>query len=410
MSDSETNKLDQMLRRIRRRTTIVATFRSLEGALCSVLLISALLIAVDRFYEPSTDLNQKVWFASTVFVTYLATAAIRAGKSDIAGAVEVEKNQSIPQTISTAIFAKKGQLRDSTAEKVLQEAHKVSESLDVQRALPVGTIRFGVPTLVCSLVFAVAMVLPPIDLLGVQAEVENDRKENARVMRKEKALVRRLDKVEEVAKKHASEEVQKTIQKVAENQRKNLEKSKSNPDQWRSSEDLKQQLKEQKSRVLSRKKTTDTDAANKAVSRMNKAIDQIRQQSTPEMKRLAKALQEDDPGELATALDALAKKLSSNPSALGEMKDTLEQMLGEKLGGKQGRSGQQGPKDEGLVEDLEQLSRALKDLALLDQVKDQLEFTEAELSQLAKEWPKGEPPEICPDCLAGKCQAKSGGT
>ncbi len=406
MSDSETNKLDQMLRRIRRRTTIVATFRSLEGALCSALLISALLIAVDRFYEPSTDLNQKAWFASTVFVTYLLTAAIKAGKSDIAGAVEVEKNQSIPQTISTAIFAKKGQLRDSTAEKVLQEARKVSESLDVQRALPVGTIRFGVPTLVCSIVFAVAMVLPPIDLLGVQAEVEENRKENARVMRKEKALVRRLNKVEEISKKHASEEVRQTIQKVAESQRKNLESSKLNPEKLRSSEELKKQLGIQKSKVISRKNSAGKDSMRKTVDRLKEAVDQIRQQSTPEMKRLAKALQEDDLGQLATALEALAKKFSADPKGLEGAKDALEKMLGNKFG----KAGESGLDGEDFVNDLDQLARTLKDLALLDQVKDQLEFTEAELSQLAKEWPKGKPPEICPDCLAGKCQAKFGGT
>ena len=127
------------------------------------------------------------------------------------------------------------------------------------------------------------------------------------------------------------------------------------------------------------------------------------------MRKLAKALQEDDPGQIATALDALALKFGENPEAMKRMGDQLRKMMGRKPG-QDRKSGEPGSKDEDLVNDLEQLSRMLKDIAMLDQVKDQLEFTEAELSQLAQEWPEGDPPKICPDCLAGKCAANSGGT
>ena len=142
------------------------------------------------------------------------------------------------------------------------------------------------------------------------------------------------------------------------------------------------------------------------VKRMKEDIESIRQQSSAEMKKLAKALQEGDVGQIATALDALAKKFSDDPAAMESLQEELQKMLGQKFG----KPGQAGSGKEELANDLEQLSKMLKDLALLDQVKEQLEFTEAELSQLAKEWPKGNPPQICPDCLAGKCQANSGGT
>ncbi|MAJ29071.1 hypothetical protein CBD41_06800 [bacterium TMED181] len=407
-SDESSHKeLDQLLIRIQRRRAFLKTVRSLEGAICVAIMALTVLIIADKVYEPVTTLNQKLWAAGGLFSLFILLARLRADSSTIAGAVEVEGQVNIPQTISTAIYAREGKLSEDAARKVLEDAGEVSGSVDLSTALPVGRLWPGKALWICLLFFGGSLFLPAIDLFGTQAAIEEERKENARVMRKEKALVRRLEKVEEISQKHdVSDETREVIRKITRQQKRNLELSKSENSDIRKSEDLKDQLKQQLSKVAAAKKASDSEESAKMVKRMKEDIESIRQQSSAEMKKLAKALQEGDVGQIATALDALAKKFSDDPAAMESLQEELQKMLGQKFG----KPGQAGSGKEELANDLEQLSQMLKDLALLDQVKEQLEFTEAELSQLAKEWPKGNPPQICPDCLAGKCQANSGGT
>ena len=403
-------ELDLFLKRIQRRQRFLKTLRSLEGALSLSLVAAALLILADRVYEPLTTTDQKVGAAAVLFLLSLLISAIRSKSTSIAGAVEVEKNTQIPQTISTAIYAREGKLTENTSRKVIEDAGEVSSSIDLAQALPIRSLRPGKVLWLCVSFFAVSLFIPPLDLLGTQASEEKDRKESARVLRKEKALVRRLEKVEEISKKHeVSEEVQEVIRKVAEQQKKNLEAAKSSQAEKRTAENLQDQLNQQKSKIAEARKNASPETSRDSVNRLKEGLEAMRQKSSPEMRRLAKALQEDDPGQIATALEALAKKLSSDPEALKGMQKELQKLLGRKAG-KNSKPGENDLKGDGLVNDLEQLSRMLKDMALLDQMKEQLDFTEAELSQLAKDWPKGDPPKICPDCLAGKCDANSGGT
>ncbi len=402
--------LDLLLKRIQRRRIYLKMLRSLEGALCGSLLIAAVLILVDKLYQPVTATDQKLWASGVAFLLYLLGSVFRYKSTTLSGAVEVEKNSHIPQTISTAIYARDGKLTEDTSKKVIADANEVSGSVDLKQALPVANLWPGKVLWTCATFFLVSLFVPAMDLLGTQAMVEEERKDSARALRKEKALVRRLEKVEEISKKHeVSKEVRDVIQKIADNQKKNLQAAKSPTAEKRTSADLQEQLNRQKSKVAAAKKSMKSDSSKESVNRLKEGLDSLSQQSSPEMRRLAKALQEEDPGQIATALDALAKKIGENPEAMKRMGDQLRKMMGRKPG-RSGKPGESGSKDEDLVNDLEQLSRMLKDLAMLEQVKDQLEFTEAELSQLAQEWPEGDPPKICPDCLAGKCDANSGGT
>ena len=402
--------LDLLLKRIQRRRIYLKMLRSLEGALCGSLLIAAVLILVDKLYQPVTATDQKLWASGVAFLLYLLGSVFRYKSTTLSGAVEVEKNSHIPQTISTAIYARDGKLTEDTSKKVIADANEVSGSVDLKQALPVANLWPGKVLWTCATFFLVSLFVPAMDLLGTQAMVEEERKDSARALRKEKALVRRLEKVEEISKKHeVSKEVRDVIQKIADKQKKNLQAAKSPTAEKRTSADLQEQLNRQKSKVAAAKKSMKSDSSKESVNRLKEGLDSLSQQSSPEMRRLAKALQEEDPGQIATALDALAKKIGENPEAMKRMGDQLRKMMGRKPG-RSGKPGESGSKDEDLVNDLEQLSRMLKDLAMLEQVKDQLEFTEAELSQLAQEWPEGDPPKICPDCLAGKCDANSGGT
>ena len=401
------DELDLFLKRIRRRQTYLGLIKSLEGAVCGALLVATILILADRFYRPLTSTDQKLMASGGIFLFYLLISVFRTNSDNVAGAVEVEKNTQIPQTISTAIYAREGKLAEDTSRKVIDDAQEVSESVNLKQALPVDSLWPGKVLWICATFFAVSLLVPTMDLLGTQAAIDEERKESARVLRKEKALVRRLEKVEEISRKHeVSKEVRDVIQKVAENQKKNLQAAKSSTAEQRTAENLQEQLNRQKSRIASAKKNVNAEKSREAVNRLKDALDSLSQQSSPEMRRLAKALQEAEPGQIATALDALAKKFAEDPEALKNMQDEIRKMLGQKSG----KPGKPGSDENDMVNDLEQLSRLLKDMALLDQMQDQLEFTEAELSQLAKEWPKGDPPKICPDCLAGKCDANSGGT
>ena len=82
-------------------------------------------------------------------------------------------------------------------------------------------------------------------------------------------------------------------------------------------------LNRQKSKVAAAKKSMKSDSSKESVNRLKEGLDSLSQQSSPEMRRLAKALQEEDPGQIATALDALAKKIGENPEAMKRMGDQL---------------------------------------------------------------------------------------
>ena len=119
--------LDLLLKRIQRRRIYLKMLRSLEGALCGSLLIAAILILVDKLYQPVTATDQKLWASGVGFLLYLFGSVFRYKSTTLSGAVEVEKNSHIPQTISTAIYARDGKLTEDTSKKVIADANEVPD-------------------------------------------------------------------------------------------------------------------------------------------------------------------------------------------------------------------------------------------------------------------------------------------
>ncbi|MDG1456196.1 MAG: hypothetical protein P8R38_08295, partial [Planctomycetota bacterium] len=275
--------------------------------------------------------------------------------------------------------------------------------------IPLGKPKLGLPTLVSVSFFVISLAIPQMDLLGKGEALENQRQESARVMRKEKALTRRLEKVSDISKKHTvSKEVKKTIEKVVQERRESIKRSISEREKKLNAADLRKELKIQRSEIA-KQRAQATPEMKGIYEKMREDAMKSLGQKSPEMKQLKKALEEGDLGQASTALDALLSRFGDSSMDMKDLQKQLEDLLGKQSLKSLGKN-LSDPDSQIDPESLEKLSRWMKDLALLDQVQNQIEFTEAELAELAKEWPKSPPPDICPDCLAGKCNAKSGGT
>ena len=409
MADLKSDDIDKLLKRISLRLHLKAAVDSLELAISLGLCGLAMLTLVDQMFgEVTSNLIEVISFVGLSLLVIIVNI-LRVKSSAISAAVTVEREVDIPQTISTALYARQGGMGEEVSRTVLEDASRITRGVTPKDVIPLGKPKLGLPTLVSVSFFVISLAIPQMDLLGKGEALENQRQDSARVMRKEKALTRRLEKVSDISKKHTvSKEVKKTIEKVVQERRESIKRSLSEPEKKLNAADLRKELKIQRSEIA-KQRAQATPEMKGIYEKMREDAMKSLGQKSPEMKQLKKALEEGDLGQASTALDALLSKFGDPSMDMKDLQKQLEDLLGKQslksLGKNLSDSDSQID-----PESLEKLSRWMKDLALLDQVQNQIEFTEAELAELAKDWPKSPPPDICPDCLAGKCNAKSGGT
>ena len=133
-------------------------------------------------------------------------------------------------------------------------------------------------------------------------------------------------------------------------------------------------------------------AGIRAAEALRKMAESLRGAAGEEREQLSRDL-----AKLSSSLGSHFPELSKG---VGDALSRLRSGDGAEASGKLGESADQ----------LQRLARLMRESKLLDSIEAEIEFTQDELAQLPREWKSGPPPKICPDCLAGTCQARSGGT
>ena len=271
MADLKSDDIDKLLKRISLRLHLKAAVDSLELAISLGLCGLAMLTLVDQMFgEVTSNLIKVISFVGLSLLVIIVNI-LRVKSSAISAAVTVEREVDIPQTISTALYARQGGMGEEVSRTVLEDASRITRGVTPKDVIPLGKPKLGLPTLVSVSFFVISLAIPQMDLLGKGEALENQRQESARVMRKEKALTRRLEKVSDISKKHTvSKEVKKTIEKVVQERRESIKRSLSEPEKKLNAADLRKELKIQRSEIAKQ-----------------------RAQATPEMKGIYEKMRED---------------------------------------------------------------------------------------------------------------------
>lgn len=409
-----TNHVQKLLGRIRSRKRLRAVMQH-SGTFTAVAICSmALLVLLGRLI--SVAVSDQVFYGvpAILFVAGAVSAYLSVRSRPVVEAVEAEKSEAIPQTISTALFASDSGFSEEVAGKIITDAQLLAGNVNPRRAVPLGKPGHVMRVVYSLVVLLLVFLIPAIDLLGIEEEANKKQREQERITRKEGSLQRRLREVSRLAEQHQVDpETRKLLVRLA---KKPQELPAGDPSVKRTEEPATAQERARKARrdVAGRLERGALEAARNTAERVRRGAEQSGEAKSKEGRELQQAIRKGDLGRAAMELQKLAQLAGQEGEAGDQAREDLASLassmglpeeLASKLANKsgQGNSGSPiDPKDlQRLAEQLDQLARLLRESDLLDHALDQIQFTEAELSSLPSEWPDGPPPQICPDCLAG---------
>ena len=408
------DRVQKLLVRIRTRRRLRAVMHH-SGTIMAMAIISvALFNFLDRIISiPVSD--QVFYGVPAAFIVAGGILAFLSVRSiPVVEAVEAERQGAIPQTISTSLFARDADFSPEAADKIIGDAELLAANVDPRRAVPLGKPGHGRRVIFSLVVLVLSLVMPAVDLLGIEQEATKKQRESDRIARKESSLQRRLREVSRLAERHQIDpETRKLLATLG--QKPQLPPA-TDPAKQRPEPRVTAQERAKTARrtVASRLEREALASARTTAERVRRSAERSGDPKSKEARELQQAMRKGDLGRAAMELQKLAQAagqegeagkqaredLARLASSLG-LPDDLASKLAEASGA--GKAGQQiDPKDlQNLARQMEQLARLMRESDLLDHALDQIQFTEAELSALPSEWPEGPPPQICPDCLAG---------
>jgi len=412
----------------RRRGARALVAASSAGAVAGLALAIIAVIA-DRAVRPGWPLAAVVLSLSLGGPLLAGLWAVARRRSDELGAaIEVERRERLAERLSSALFAERASARDCPSEVaalVRSDGELHAAAVDVARAVPIPVPRSARTAFGLLFVLGAALAfLPEFDLLGRDARRDELAREEVRVAEKQAKLVERAARLAEIAEPHEiSPETKRLLAELAKPREVARTRDPAEPAR-RPLAEL-DTLKQRAEALRSREEMAGLDQLVRTMQGIDTRME------TPEGERARRALSEGSPERASQAMQELAKRLAEAAASgslsaeereahardLAKLASALEQLpelsqeLAEALskleaGDLSGAAGDLGKN----AADLERLARLLREKNLLDQIAKEIEFTQDELAQLPTEWKSGPPPEICPDCLKGTCQAKAGGT
>ncbi len=364
------------------------------------LVAMTLLVAFDRFLAIPVDSRLELWLPVAVLALSCLHSFLSVKVAPVHEVVEAEQDQSIPQTISTSLLARSEGFSDEATRKIDSDAQRLAGQVDPRQAIPVGLPGHPRRVLVALLLWIGVLFIPGLDLLGIEEEQLRNKREGQRTTRKVASLERRLGEVAKLADRHGiDEETRKLLHEMA---RKKLQVERPA---------AVGQIQKSRRQVSSRSRRPELQGARNTAERIRQSAQEQSKPTSKVGKELAKALQKGELGRAAQQLQELKKAAGKSGSEGQQARNDLKALarslgLPDSLASKLGDSAQDSkpltPEEQKqLAEKLDQLAKLMRESDLLDHARQQIQFTEAELSALPAEWPDGPPPEICPDCLAG---------
>ncbi|MGE4602266.1 MAG: hypothetical protein AAEJ65_05130 [Planctomycetota bacterium] len=414
MMRNESDRVQKLLVRIRTRRRLRAVMHHSGTAVAAAIFSVALFNFLERII--SISVSDQIFYGVPVALLLaggvLAFLSVRS--VPVVEAVEAERQGAIPQTISTSLLARDSGFSTEAADKIIGDAQVLAANVDPRRAVPLGKPGHGRRVLYSLAVLILSLVIPAVDLLGIEEEATKKQRESHRIARKESSLQRRLREVSRLAERHQIDaETRKLLTRLAQKPEvpPASELSNERHELTKSAQDRARIAR----RVVSSRLERDALAsARTTAERVRRSAEQSGEPKSKEGRELQRAMRKGDLGRAAMELQKLARAAGKDGEAGKQAREDLARIassmgLSDDLANKlaqasgAGKSGDQiDPKDlQNLTRQLEQLARLLRESDLLDHALDQIKFTEAELSSLPSEWPEGPPPQICPDCLAG---------
>ncbi len=364
------------------------------------LVAMTLLVAFDRFLAIPVDSRLELWLPVGVLALSFLHSFLSVTVAPVHEVVEAEQDQSIPQTISTSLLARSEGFSDEATRKIDSDAQRLAGQVDPRQAIPLGLPGHPRRVLVALLLWIVVLFIPGLDLLGIEEEQLRHKREGQRTTRKVASLERRLGEVAKLADRHGIDaETRKLLHEMA---RKKLQVERPA---------AVGQIQKSRRQVSNRSRRPELQGARRTAERIRQSAQEQAKPTSEVGKELAKALQKGELGRAAQQLQELKKAAGKSGSEGKQARNDLKALarslglpdsLTKKLGDSSGESKPLTPEEQKqLAEKLDQLAKLMRESDLLDHARQQIQFTEAELSALPTEWPDGPPPEICPDCLAG---------
>ncbi len=411
---NESDRVQKLLVRIRTRRRLRAVMHHSGTAVAAAIFSVALFNLLERII--SISVSDQVFYGVPVALLLaggvLAFLSVRS--VPLVEAVEAERQGAIPQTISTSLLARDSGFSPEAADKIIGDAQVLAANVDPRRAVLIGKPGHGRRVLYSLAALILSLVIPAVDLLGIEEEATKKQRESHRIARKESSLQRRLREVSRLAERHQVDaETRKLLTRLAQKPevQPTSELSNERPEPTKSAQD---RARKARRVVASRLERDALASARNTAERVRRSAEQSGEPKSKEGRELQRAMRKGDLGRAAMELQKLAQAAGQDGEAGKQAREDLARIassmgLPDDLASKlaqasgAGESGEQiDPKDlQNLTRQLEQLARLLRESDLLDHALDQIKFTEAELSSLPSEWPDGPPPQICPDCLAG---------
>ncbi|MGE4620002.1 MAG: hypothetical protein AAEJ04_09375, partial [Planctomycetota bacterium] len=378
------------------------------------ILALAILVLLERVFAFQVSDEIVYGLPASLFLMTLLFVYLSIRSIPVVEAVEAERAGSIPQTISTSLFASQSGFSEEVATKIIAEAEVLAEDVNVRGAVPLGRpghlarVTFSLGVLLLSL------IIPPLDLLGLEEEALQKQRQADRVVRKEASLQRRLREVSTLAERHqVNPETRKLLTRIS--KKPEGSPASGTPSQKPAQKNAQERAREVRKDVANRLDREALAAARNTAERVRRSAERSGKPQSKEGQEFEQAMRKGDLGRAAQELQKLAEAAGQEGEAGDKARSDLAKMadslgLPEELASKfaqkkssRGESGGQPDPDDlkKLARELDQLARLMRESELLDHALEQIQFTEAELSSLPSEWPEGPPPKICPDCLSG---------
>ncbi|MDE0959267.1 MAG: hypothetical protein OSB09_00640 [Planctomycetota bacterium] len=405
---SNRDPVDRLLSRIRLRRRLREVMGHSSNALALALISWAILILLQRLFSLAISETLETTLPLGAFLLVIAAAFLSVRKSRLGEAVEAERGEQIPQTISTSLLARGEGFSDEATDKIMVDAAQVAERVDLQRAIELGKPRNPWRVVVALCACLAAISFPTYDLLGIEEEKLSRKKETDRSARKVASLERRLRDVTQLAERHQIDpETQKLLKALSRKPKPVVAKTNHRSPETSPRKSALERAQKNRSQVASRMTRAELKSVRATADRVRQAGQKKDSPGSEAATQLQTALQKGQLGRAGQELQKLAKAAASagakGQQARADLAKLAEALgLSDQLSSKLKDAKALSQEDlQNLSQQLDQLAKLLRESELLDHARKQIQFTEAELSALPSEWPDGPPPEICPACLAG---------
>ncbi|MHC4935338.1 MAG: hypothetical protein ACYTGJ_03870 [Planctomycetota bacterium] len=417
------DQLRQVVRRAVARLRLLHLYRGASRGLVLGLATALLWVVAQRLFGLPGSLPMVLpgVVLSGVGLGAL-TAALQRRWSALAALLRVEQHHQLKQRLSTMHLLEGGGASESPelVRLLLADGEAHASRVDVGRAIPLERPRsLRLAGGLSFLLFIVVALLPSLDLLDREAERQAEVRERGRIEREDERLRERAAEMATLAEaQQISEQTRELLSDLA--------RPRVVPKESAPREAVRRPLAELEE-LRERAELLKEGDLLRGVEEQVRALQGIDQRMETEFGRRAEqALSDGSPQRAAEALrkmaeslrgaagderEQLSRDLAKLSSSLGSRYPELSKGVGDALSRLRSGDGAEASGKLGESADqLQRLARLMRERKLLDSIEAEIEFTQDELAQLPREWKSGPPPKICPDCLAGTCQARSGGT